>query len=183
MPGLIEREELLARLRGAWRDGEPLLLVGGVAGVGKTTLVQAFTAGAEGRVLLGACKRLDTPAPLGPLPDVAGEVGGALASAIEAGRHPRRVALSLLDELRRPAVLILEDVHWADEATLDVLRVLGRRVAATPSLVVVTYREDEAVGDHPLRRLFGELERAERSIRDHIAFAEEHDLDSTYTRA
>ena len=83
-----------------------------MAGVGKTTLVQAFTAGVEGRVLLGACERLVTPAPLGPLLDVAGEAGGALASAIEAGRHPRGVALALLDELRRPAVLILEDVHW-----------------------------------------------------------------------
>jgi DNA-binding CsgD family transcriptional regulator/tetratricopeptide (TPR) repeat protein len=108
-------------------------------------------------VLFGACERLVTPAPLGPLVDVAGQVGGALAADIEAGRHPRQVAVSLLDELRQPGVLVFEDVHWADEATLDVLRVLGRRVAATPSLVVVTYREDEVVGDHPLRRVLGEL--------------------------
>ena len=76
---------------------------------------------------------------------------------VEAGRHPCDVALSLLEELREPAVLVLEDVHWADEATLDVLRVLGRRVAVTPSLVVATYRDDEAVERHPLRRLLGEL--------------------------
>jgi predicted ATPase len=154
---LIEREALLARLGHARREGGRLLFVGGEAGVGKTALVRALTSEVEGRVLMGACEHLATPAPLGPLVDVAEEVGGALASDIEVGRHPRQVAVSLLDELRRPAVLVLEDVHWADEATLDVLRVVGRRVAATPSLAVVTYREDEAVGDHPLRRLLGEL--------------------------
>ncbi len=156
-PRLIEREALLTQLAEAWRQGGQILLVGGEAGVGKTTLVRAFAARVEGRVLLGACERLVTPAPLGPLMDVAGQLGGSLAADIEAGRHPHQVALTLLDELREPAVLVVEDVHWADEATLDVLRVLGRRIAATPSLVVVTYREDEAVGDHPLRRLLGEL--------------------------
>jgi predicted ATPase len=102
MPRLIEREGLLARLADAQRAGGRLLLVGGEAGVGKTTLVRAFTSGVQGRVLLGACERLVTPAPLGPLVDVAGQVGGALASDIEAGWHPRQVALSLLDELRQP---------------------------------------------------------------------------------
>jgi DNA-binding CsgD family transcriptional regulator/tetratricopeptide (TPR) repeat protein len=157
VPRLIERDALLERLASARREGGRLLLLGGEAGVGKTALVRAFTSGLDRRVLLGACEHLVTPAPLGPLLDIAGETGGVLAADIEAGRHPRQVALSLLEELREPAVLVFEDVHWADEATLDVLRVVGRRVTATPSLVLVTYREDDVADDHPLRRLLGEL--------------------------
>ncbi len=160
MPGLVERDALLAQLAAAQREGGQLLLVGGEAGVGKTALVRAFASGLDVPVRLGACEHLATPAPLGPLADVADEVGGALAADIDAGSDPRRVARTLLDELGLPAVLVLEDVHWADEATLDVLRVVGRRVGSTPSLVLVTYRDDEAVGDHPLRRLLGDLASA-----------------------
>jgi DNA-binding CsgD family transcriptional regulator/tetratricopeptide (TPR) repeat protein len=160
MPRLVEREALLARLADAQREGGQLLLVGGEAGVGKTALVREFTSGLGVPVWLGACEHLATPAPLGPLADVADELGGALAADIDAGSDPRRVARTLLDELGRPAVLVLEDVHWADEATLDVLRVVGRRIGGAPSLVLVTYRDDEAVGDHPLRRALGDLASA-----------------------
>ena len=110
------------------------------------------------RTLAGACEHLATPAPLGPFADVAAAVGGPLAAAVEAG-HPRDVAMALLDELRVPAVLVIEDAHWADEATLDVLRVLGRRISETPSLVVVTFR-DEVPDDDPLRILLGDLASA-----------------------
>ena len=165
MATLIERDALLEQLAQARLQGGRLLLVGGDAGVGKTALVRAFTAGLDGRVLLGACEHLGTPAPLGPLVDVAEQIGGPLAAAIDAGLDPRRVALTLLDELREPAVLVLEDVHWADEATLDVLRVVGRRVDRTPSLVVATYRDDEAVSGHPLRRVLGDLASAEGAER------------------
>src|SRR3954454_2557178 len=94
---------------------------------------------------------------LWPHLDVAVQVGGRFALDVEAGRHPCEVALSLLEELRQPVVLVFEDMHWADDATLDVLRVLARRVGGTPSLIIVTYREEEAVDAHPLRRLLGEL--------------------------
>jgi predicted ATPase len=103
MSRLIEREGLLARLVEAWQDGGRLLLVGGEAGVGKTTLVQAFTSGVAGRVLLGACERLVTAAPLGPLADVAGQIGGVLAREDEAlGDHPLR---RLLGELASVAAV------------------------------------------------------------------------------
>jgi DNA-binding CsgD family transcriptional regulator/tetratricopeptide (TPR) repeat protein len=132
------------------------VFVGGEAGIGKTALVRAFVAGLDDTVLVGACEHLATPAPLGPFADIAGELGGAFAAAIEAGRHPRDVALALLEQLSSPAVLVIEDAHWADEATLDVLRVVGRRIGATPSLLLVTYR-DEIADDHPLRVLLGDL--------------------------
>jgi DNA-binding CsgD family transcriptional regulator/tetratricopeptide (TPR) repeat protein len=156
MPQLIEREGLLAQLTDAHAEGGRLLLVGGEAGVGKTTLVRAFLAGVEGRVLFGACEQFAMP-PLGPHLDVAAQVGGRFALNVEARRNPCELALSLLEELREPLVLVFEDMHWADDATLDVLRVLGRRVARTPSLIVVTYRDDEALDAQPLRRLLGEL--------------------------
>jgi DNA-binding CsgD family transcriptional regulator/tetratricopeptide (TPR) repeat protein len=154
---LRERDALLSRLEGLRREGGSLVFVGGEAGVGKTSLVRAFAAGQDGRVLVGACEHLATPAPLGPIDDVAVEAGGEFASYLESCRAPRDVALALVDELAKPTLVVFEDVHWADEATLDVLRLLARRISATPSLVVATYRDDETGDEHPLRLLLGDL--------------------------
>jgi predicted ATPase len=60
----------------------------------------------------------------------------------------------------RPTVIVLEDLHWADEATLDVLRLLGRRMDAVQALVLATYRDDELGNGQPLRVVLGELARA-----------------------
>ncbi len=160
---LIEREALLARLATAQREGGRLVFVGGEAGVGKTALVRGFAADADTRVLEGACEHLVTPAPLGPIVDIAEQTKGSLAADIEAGREPRRVALTLLDELRRPTLLVVEDLHWADEATLDALRLVGRRIGATPSLVIATYRDEE--DNQPLRRLLGDLASSPDVVR------------------
>ena len=148
MTELLERGELLAQLDAARAEGGRLLFVGGEAGVGKTPLVRAFAADKE--ALLGSCENLTTPTPLGPFLDV----------GIELESEPRRVAAALLRELERTPLLVLEDVHWADQATLDVLRVLGRRIDSTPALVLATYRDDEVAGDHPLRVVLGELTSA-----------------------
>ena len=148
MTELLERGELLAQLEAARDEGGRLLFVGGEAGVGKTMLVRAFVAGKE--ALLGSCENLTAATPLGPFLDV----------GIELESDPRRVAAALLRELGRTPLLVLEDVHWADQATLDVLRVLGRRVDGTQALVVATYRDDEVAGDHPLRVVLGELASA-----------------------
>jgi DNA-binding CsgD family transcriptional regulator/tetratricopeptide (TPR) repeat protein len=160
MSELLEREDLLEQLEAARAAGGRLVFLGGEAGVGKTALVRAFAARVAGRVLQGSCESLTTPTPLGPFIDVAAETGGDLAARVERRDEPRRVARALVEELQRPAVLVLEDVHWADQATLDVLRVLGRRVDSTRALVVATYREDEVDGEHPLRVVLGELASA-----------------------
>ena len=157
---LLEREELLAALAAEATRGGRLVFLGGEAGVGKTALVRAFVAQSAPRVLQGSCENLATPIPLGPFADVAARTEGALAELLAAGADARRVARALLDELARPAVVVLEDVHWADEATLDALRVLGRRVDDTRGLVVATYRDDEVDTDHPLRAVLGELASA-----------------------
>jgi predicted ATPase len=138
-----------------------VLLVGGEAGVGKTALARRFCdeRRQSARILWGACDPLFTPSPLGPFRVVAEEVGGELEEVIARGAMPHAVVTPLARELsaRAPTVFVLEDVHWADEATLDVLRLLARRVEALPALVVVTYRDDALDRAHPLRILLGEL--------------------------
>jgi DNA-binding CsgD family transcriptional regulator len=167
--GLLERAESFAALEDALKRvretsrGE-LVFVGGEAGVGKTALLRWFTQRSDAvRVLWGACDALITPRPLGPFVDVAQAAGGELRQLVERGAKPHRVATALVHELSAsaPTVLVLEDVHWADEATLDVLRLLGRRVGNVDALVLVSYRDDELERAHPLRVLIGELGRDE----------------------
>src|SRR5262245_45381804 len=138
MSDLLERDELLAALAGSLDEGGRLVFVGGEAGVGKTTLVRSFAGQGDCVVLLGSCESLATPSPFGPFADIAASTGGALAGVLARGGDPRAVAFAVLDELARPTLLVLEDVHWADEATLDALRVLGRRIDLSRGLVVAT---------------------------------------------
>jgi len=106
---------------------------------------------------------LITPRPLGPFLDIAQVTGGELQKLVESGARPHQVATALMCELgvRVPTVLVLEDVHWADGATLDVLRLLGRRLRGVPALVLASYRDDELERTHPLRMLLGELVTSE----------------------
>jgi DNA-binding CsgD family transcriptional regulator/tetratricopeptide (TPR) repeat protein len=161
--GLSALEDELARVRDSSLGR--LLFVGGEAGVGKTVLLRRFSDrdADSARVLWGACDALITPRPLGPFLDIAQVTGGQLQELVESGARPHQVATALMRELaaRVPTVLVLEDVHWADGATLDVLRLLGRRVGAVPALVLASYRDDELARTHPLRILLGELGTSE----------------------
>lgn len=145
-----------------------LVLVSGEAGVGKTALVRRFSDELPHsfRFLAGACDALLTPRPLGPFLDVAEATSGELQRMAAVGPRPHEFAAELIRELRArgPSVLILEDFHWADAATLDVLRLLARRVDSVPALVVVTYR-DELDRTHPLRVVLGELGSADAISR------------------
>jgi DNA-binding CsgD family transcriptional regulator len=163
--GLLERSVQFAALDGhlaalrAQGRGR-LVLIGGEAGIGKTALVRAFCESRRAtRVLRGACDALYTPRPLGPFVDIADEVGGELGAVVEQGPAPGVLVAALARELRsRPAgIVVLEDLHWADEATLDVLRLLTRRIESLPALVLATYRDDELDREHPLRIVLGEL--------------------------
>lgn len=170
---LLERAEQLSTLAvqleavvGAGRG--QLVLVRGEAGVGKTALLRRFCDDQRAvRVLLGACDSLFTPRPLGALLDIAHSVGGELERRAGGSATPYQFANALMRELRaRPtSVVVVEDVHWADEATLDVLRITARRVTRVPALFVVTYRDDELDRHHPLRALLGELTFVERPAR------------------
>ena len=138
-----------------------VVLVGGEAGVGKTALLRSFCDEVRGsrRVLWGSCDPLFTPRPLGPLIAVAADVGGEFEEVVEGEAMPHEVVAALVRELGHQAatVFVLEDVHWADEATLDVVRLLARRVETVPALVVLSYRDDELDNRHPLRVVLGEL--------------------------
>ncbi len=171
---LLERSEQLSALEGCLaevvEDGRGhLVLVRGEAGIGKTALLRQFCAGLPQRVrpLWCGCDPLFTPRPLGPLLDVAGEIGGALGAQIGEAAKPHEVAAALLSELEltTPAVLVVEDVHWADEATLDVLRIVSRRVHTVPVLVIASYREEQLERTHPLRLVLGELAGLEAITR------------------
>jgi DNA-binding CsgD family transcriptional regulator/tetratricopeptide (TPR) repeat protein len=152
---LVERELLLGRLEAAAAEGGRVLLIAGEAGAGKTALIRTFLGRWRGRRVVGGCEPLRTPEPFGPFLEIAGRLDGF--SSVAAGTQPRRVALALLEALASPTVVVVEDVHWADEATLDVLRFVGRRIGRTRSTMLVTFRDEEFVGSHPLGLLLGDL--------------------------
>jgi DNA-binding CsgD family transcriptional regulator/tetratricopeptide (TPR) repeat protein len=141
--------------------GGCIALVRGEAGVGKTFLLNEFSKQQrETRVLWGACDALFTPRPLGPLYDVARQAQGPLLAAIDSGADRDKIFAAMLDELERTKTLVVfEDLHWADEATLDLLKYLGRRIHRSRAMLVVTYRDDEVDSRHPLRFVIGDLPR------------------------
>ena len=163
--GLVERERELDALEAALADvcaGQPrVVLVTAEAGGGKTALIERFCSDLAGstRVLRGACDALFTPRPLGPIHDFAADVGPALRDKLNGEAIPYEVAAAVIDELRLggPNVLVVEDIHWADEATLDVLRLVARRVATVGVLIVLSYRDETLDATHPVRIMLGEL--------------------------
>jgi DNA-binding CsgD family transcriptional regulator/tetratricopeptide (TPR) repeat protein len=167
-PRLLERAECLTALADSRaavvksRHGR-LVLVRGEAGVGKTTVVRRFCEEqrAGSTILWGACEPLFTPRALGPFIDMAETMGAAFRELVERGGRPHEVVAALADEVARssPTILVLEDLHWADEATLDVLRLLSRRIEGFRALVIATFRDDELEGSEPLWVVLGELAR------------------------
>jgi DNA-binding CsgD family transcriptional regulator len=164
---LLERDAELDALVGALADASAgrgrLVFVAGEAGVGKTTLLRRFVQGQpETRVLWGSCDPLFAPRPLGPLLDVAAATGRGFSDLVVTAATPHDVNEALVGELRReaPTILVLEDVHWADEATLDVMRLLARRLDGCPALLLASYRKEELDRTHPLRMVLGDLATA-----------------------
>ena len=158
---LVEREDSLAsleRLLGEALDGHGrLVFLGGEAGVGKTALATALAEAAGGLVVRrGSCDSVTTAEALGPILDALPEL--AVAADNEAGAGRLRLFRKVRDVLASsPMLLLLEDVHWADEATLDILRFLGRRLAGARLMILATFRSEEVGGDHPLTVVMGDL--------------------------
>ncbi len=162
---LLERESQLASLAeyaGEARHGDGrLVLIAGEAGVGKSALVEQAERGLpEAAWYWGACDGLFTPRPLGPLYDIAGGLGGELLELCRADAPREELFGALLRQVSAPGklhVLVVEDVHWADEATIDLLRFLGRRIRDIPVLLLATYRDEGLGATDPLRVALGDL--------------------------
>src|SRR5215471_15069540 len=175
--GLVERERELAMLEAAFAEVSSghgrVVLVTAEAGGGKTALIDRFCAGRAGaaRVLRGACDALFTPRPLGPIHDFAADVGPELAETLQGEAIPYQVAAALIDELDggKPTLLVVEDVHWADEATVDMLRLVSRRIATTPLLIILSYRDQALDTRHPLRIMLGDLASGLAPVRLDLA--------------
>jgi DNA-binding CsgD family transcriptional regulator len=161
---ILEREAELAELAGLVDETDPsggrVVLVRGEAGIGKSTLIDRFLSDTHDRAstLLGTCDDLFTPQPLGPIWDIA-RIESSLVQPLSDGdrRGVMEALLDLLSRVPRPTVLVLEDTQWADEATLDIIKFLGRRIVTTNGLLILTYRDVEVDVDHPLREVIGEL--------------------------
>ena len=160
--GLLERAALLDRLADEYtnscRRGRAVL-VGGEAGAGKTAVVRAFAdrVSPRARVTVSHCDPLDTPRPLAGIADLAWALGGELAAAVDAAAPVHHVARGLLDAVERVGPIVVEDLQWADAATLDVVRLACRRIDQTKGLLVVTYRDDQIGRRDPLRVVLGEV--------------------------
>jgi DNA-binding CsgD family transcriptional regulator len=163
---LIERDvplQTLLNLAGRAATGQGATVVlGGEAGIGKTSLLREFTGllNDEYRVLWGGCDALFTPQPLSPVQDMAQTLGPRVAALLDEGAAPTRlfpVLLHSLQAMRDTPVLVFEDVHWADHATLDLVKYLGRRMAALRCLFVLSMRVDEIGPGHPLTQVLGDL--------------------------
>jgi DNA-binding CsgD family transcriptional regulator/tetratricopeptide (TPR) repeat protein len=169
---LLEREAQLAALAsyaGEARKAQGrLVLVAGEAGVGKSALVEELQRSLpEAAWFWGACDGLFTPRPLGPLFDIAAKLGGELLDLCRADAPRADLFAALLRQVSEPDqlhVLVMEDIHWADEATIDLLRFLGRRIRDATVLLVATYRDDGLSATDPLRIALGDL-ATQRSVR------------------
>jgi DNA-binding CsgD family transcriptional regulator len=163
---MLERDEQLATLMAAAGEAAEgrggVVLVEGEPGIGKTALVTRAAADLAGtaRVLLGRCDDLTIPRPLAPLTDLTGAVTDELRTALAAPTTQTDARQLVLAELGRPpgpTVLVLEDVHWADEATLDVITAVGRRLGDLPALLVLTFRGGEPEPGHGLWATLGAM--------------------------
>ncbi|HVW81156.1 MAG TPA: AAA family ATPase [Mycobacteriales bacterium] len=164
MSGLVERhrqlDQLSVALDGVRAGRGAVCLVSGEAGAGKSALVRAFAERASARVetLVGFCDSLRAARTLGPVADWNAAADPALGPLIGEGWEPRRIFEAVLSRVsERPTLAIIEDLHWADDATLDLVLFLSRRTARMRSLLLVTYRDDEATPGSPLGLLLGDL--------------------------
>ncbi|PKO14564.1 MAG: LuxR family transcriptional regulator [Chloroflexi bacterium HGW-Chloroflexi-10] len=163
---LVEREQQLKKLSNAWKQVKTgvgcIALVSGEAGIGKTSLIGHFVAvqSKSTQVLWGTCDDLFSPQPLGPFLDIAIQIQTDFMQLIQSGADRLTISVQIfiyLQKISAPNIIILEDLHWADEATLDVVKFLGRRIRFTKTLLVLSYRDDEISSKHLLHFLFGDF--------------------------
>jgi len=163
---LIERDEFLASMQRVYEDmqsGEGhCIFVNGEAGIGKTSLVKAFCRELESgcNIFLGTCDALFTPRPLAPLYDILLQMPKGFPDIGSEMTDQTAFFTSFLQELNNQkdsSLIVFEDIHWADEATLDFIKFLARRITHLRCLFILTYRDEEIHSGHPLRNVLGHL--------------------------
>jgi DNA-binding CsgD family transcriptional regulator/tetratricopeptide (TPR) repeat protein len=179
---LVGRDRELSTVRTQLADAiagrGSLVLIGGEAGVGKSALADVLcreAAGTGAQVLVGHCyDRTETP-PYGPWIEIFDRSGKKETSPPAVPRvaaatnqdafftYVRAYLAALCGD--SPHVLVLEDLHWADSASLDLLRFLARELTSLPLFLVVTYRADELPPRHPLSALIPLLVREAPVVR------------------
>jgi DNA-binding CsgD family transcriptional regulator/tetratricopeptide (TPR) repeat protein len=165
---LLERETQLCAVGGYLAEAAAghgrMVFVAGEAGIGKTMFVGRVIAdaGRAARVAAGACDGSSTPAPLGPLVEMLPQLPADIwpPDATRQDVFARLVTTLREPRQREPYLLVIEDAHWADEATLDLIRHVSRRVHACHALVLVTYRPEDTTPGHPLRIVLGDAATA-----------------------
>jgi DNA-binding CsgD family transcriptional regulator len=163
---LLERQKQLEELGRCFQEARAacgkLVLVAGEAGLGKSALVEQFAAEhrREARTLWGSCDALSTPRPLAPIHEIASQLARPANTRERDDEAREWLFRVLLEDFSRPervCLVVLEDLHWADAATLDFMRFIGRRIQRTNAVFVATYRDDELSAGHPVRLALGEL--------------------------
>ena len=175
---LLERESALAWLATLSEEARAragrLALISGEAGAGKSALVERFERDLpDASWFWGYCDGwLSTPRPFGPVHDLANQMGGELQRMCRRDASREELFGAVLRRFRDAdslSVLVVEDVHWADQSTMDLVRYLARRLRGAPLLMIVTYRDDGLVATDPLRVALGDLVRQGPSRRVSLA--------------
>jgi DNA-binding CsgD family transcriptional regulator/tetratricopeptide (TPR) repeat protein len=159
-PALIERDEPLAalarHLAEAAAGSGRFVVVRGEAGIGKTALLRAFLRGCptDIEILAGASDGISTPQPYGPLEDMVDVLGPDLRALLDANAARGEIGRWLLERLSGGVhVVAFEDLQWADDATLELLAHLARRLDGLRVLIVVTLREGDDTAPNVARIL------------------------------
>lgn len=165
--GLLEREDQLRLLTEVVHEAAGgrgcLVLVGGEAGIGKTSLLRGLRerVGDQATFLTGVCEPLSVPVPMGPIRELmAGAGAGDLSQSDTSDRLVLAGRLMGALESRSPVVAVVEEIHWADPLTLDLVRMLTRRVEQMRAAIVATFRDDEVAGNPALGLMLGDLASA-----------------------
>src|SRR6187399_1544480 len=164
---LIERAAFLNTLRSQFqnilsRDEGHCIFISGEAGIGKTSLLKAFCRDIKTRcnIYQGTCDALFTPRPMAPLYDILIQLGNDPAENNVDNKNRTGFFTKLFQGLahqKEPCIVIFEDIHWADEATLDFIKFLARRITQLHCLFILTYRDDEISQQHTLRNILGQV--------------------------
>lgn len=182
-----EQDHLGERLAHALDGQGGLVLVSGEAGIGKTTLVENLvtTARDHGALILsGHCYDLSTTPPYGPwieaIRDYRPDAGQApvpawIENPTERARAGSQAALfeelgQFFEDLAgtQPLLIVLEDLHWSDQVSMELLRHLARRLTGVAILVIATYRDDEIIRREDLHEFLPVLIRESRAHRIHL---------------